>query len=156
MTQDRSFQSYAVGERYDVAVRMVRIALAREGLRAPAELDIHARLRQELGAAVAPCVVLYVDDPTLLLEAVVFNSGAGLLIPQPVVVCGGSHHTQVIVRSPDRCTNNIPETVRDPVLALQLRMARALETIADRQDVPPGAADSSRKRAELSAADKRR
>ena len=50
---------------------MVRIALARQGLRAPAELDISARIRQELGAGVAPCIVLYVDDPVVLLEAVV-------------------------------------------------------------------------------------
>jgi len=138
MTEDRSIRSFTIGERYDVALRMVRIALAREGLRVPAELDVTARLRQELGAMVAPSVVLYVDDPTLLLEAVVFNRAAGLLMPQPLVVCGGNHHTQVIVRNPDRC--DIPETVRDPMLALQLKMSRALETIADRQEAPLTAA----------------
>jgi uncharacterized protein (DUF302 family) len=140
MTQDRSLRSFTIGERYDVAVRMVRIALAREGLRVPAELDVTARLRQELGAMVAPSLVLYVDDPTLLLEAVVFNGGAGLLIPQPLVVCGGNHHTRAILRNPDRCGSDIPETVRDPVLTLQLRMTRALETIADRQDAELSAA----------------
>ena len=138
--QDRSLRSFTIDERYDVAVRMVRIALGRAGLRVPAELDIAARLRQDLGAMVAPALVLYVDDPTLLLEAVVFNGGAGLLIPQPVVLCGRNHHTEAIVRNADRYSDEIPETVRDPVLALQLRIGRALESIADRQDVELSAA----------------
>jgi len=140
MTQDRSLQWLTIGERYDVAVRMVRIALAREGLRVPAELDITARLRQELGAMVAPSVVLYVDDPTLLLEAVVFNGGAGLQIPQPLVVCGGNPNTRVIFRRPDPSNSDVPETIRDPVLSLQGRMTRALEAIADRQDATLSAA----------------
>ena len=89
---------------------------------------------------VAPALVLYVDDPTLLLEAVVFNGGAGLLIPQPLVLCGRNHHTDAILRNADRHNGEIPATVRDPVLALQLRMARALETIADRQDAELSAA----------------
>ena len=140
MTQDRSLRSFTIDERYDVAVRMVRIALGREGLRVPAELDISARLRQDLGALVAPALVLYVDDPTLLLEAVVFNGGAGLLIPQPLVLCVRNHHTDAILRNADRYNGEIPATVRDPVLTLQLRMARALETIADRQDAELSAA----------------
>ena len=77
---------------------------------------------------------------TLLLEAVVFNGGAGLLIPQPVVLCGRNHHTEAIVRNADRYSDEIPETVRDPVLALQLRIGRALKSIADRQDVELSAA----------------
>ena len=136
MTQDKSLRSFTIGERYDVAVRMVRIALAREGLRVPAEVDITARLRQELGAMVAPSVILFVDDPALLLEAVVFNRGAGLQIPQPLVVCGGHPNTRVILRSADPCNADVPETIRDPVLSLQRRMTKALETIADRQDAP--------------------
>jgi hypothetical protein len=73
MTKTQPLVSFTIDEPYDVALRMVRIALARQGLRAPAELDITARIRQELGAGVAPCIVLYVDDPAILLEAVVFN-----------------------------------------------------------------------------------
>ena len=125
--------SFRIYEPYDVALRMVRIALSRQGLRAPAELDIAGRIRKELGAGVAPCIVLYIDDPAVLLEAVVFNRGAGLLIPQPLVVTGDSSHTEVLVRSPELPAGDIPESVREPLLDLQVRMARAIETIADRE-----------------------
>jgi hypothetical protein len=83
-----------------------------------------------------PSMVLCVDDPTLLLEAVVFNAGPRLQIPQPLVVCGGNPNTRLILRSPDRCNSDVPDTIRDPILSLQRRMTRALETIADRQDAP--------------------
>ena len=112
---------------------MVRIALARQGLRAPAELDISARIRQELGAGVAPCIVLYVDDPVVLLEAVVFNRGAAVLIPQPLVVTGDNRQAEVLLRSAEMPADAIPETVRDPLIGIQVRMTRTIEGIAERQ-----------------------
>lgn len=127
--------SFRIEEPYEVALRMVRIALARQGLRAPAELDIGARIRQELGAGVAPSIVLYVDDPAVLLEAVVFNRGAGLLIPQPLVVTGSNGYAEVLLRSPELPAGDVPESVREPLLGLQVRMARAIESIAERQEV---------------------
>jgi len=131
MTKGPPLLSFRIDEPYDVALRMVRIALARQGLRAPAELNITARIRQELGASVAPCMVLYVDDPPVLLEAVVFNRGAALLIPQPLVVTGDSRQTEVLLRSPEMPVAGIPESVRDPLIGLQVRMTRALESIAE-------------------------
>ena len=131
MNKGPQLLSFRIDEPYDAALRMVRIALARQGLRAPAELDIAGRIRQELGAGVAPCRVLYVDEPTLLLEAVVFNRAAALLIPQPIVVTGDSRHTEVVLRSPEMPGIDVPESVRDPLLGLQVRMTRAIETVAD-------------------------
>jgi uncharacterized protein (DUF302 family) len=133
MTKTQPLLSFRVDEPYDVALRMVRIALARQGLRAPAELDIAARIRQELGAGVAPCIVLYVDDPAVLLEAVVFNRGAALLIPQPIVVTGDNRQSEVLLRSAEMPAGAIPETVRDPLIGVQVRMTRAIESIAERQ-----------------------
>jgi hypothetical protein len=133
MTKGPPLLSFRIDEPYDVALRMVRIALARQGLRAPAELNITARIRQELGAGVAPCVVLYVDDPAVLLEAVVFNRGAALLIPQPLVITGDSRQAEVLLRSPEMPVAGIPESVRDPLIGLQVRMTRALESIAEQQ-----------------------
>ena len=133
MTKTQPLLSFTIDEPYDVALRMVRIALAREGLRAPAELDITARIRQELGAGVAPCIVLYVDDPAVLLEAVVFNRGAALLIPQPLVVTGDNRQAEVLLRSAEMPDEAIPETVRDPLIGVQVRMTRAIESIAERQ-----------------------
>jgi len=133
MTKTQPLLSFRIDEAYDVALRMVRIALARQGLRAPAELDVSARIRQELGAGVAPCIVLYVDDPAVLLEAVVFNRGAALLIPQPLVVTGDNRQAEVLLRSAEMPSGAIPESVRDPLIGVQVRMTRAIESIAERQ-----------------------
>ncbi len=133
MTKGPPLRSFQIEKPYSTALRMVRAALARQGLRAPAELDIAARIRLELGAGVAPCMVLYVDDPAVLLEAVVFNRGAALLIPQPLVVTGDNRLTEVLVLSAELPIRDIPDSVRDPLLNLQLRMTRAIESIAERQ-----------------------
>lgn len=133
MTKGSSLLSFRIDEPYDVALRKVRSALARQGLRAPAELDIAANIRHELGAGVAPCIVLYVDDPAVLLEAVVFNRGAALLIPQPLVVTAYNGQAEVLLRGPEVPASGIPESIRDPLIGLQTRMARAIESIAERQ-----------------------
>ncbi len=133
MTKGPPLLSFRIDKPYAAALRMVRTTLERQGLRAPAELDISARIRQELGAGVAPCIVLYVDDPAVLLEAVVFNRGAALLIPQPLVVTGDNRYTEVLVRSPESPAGSIPASVRDPLLGLQVRITRAIESIAERQ-----------------------
>ena len=134
MKHGQKVLSFRIDEPYEIALRMVRIALAKQGLRAPAELNISARLRQELGAGVAPSFVLYVDAPAVLLEAVVFNRGAGLLIPQPLVVVADNSCTEVLVRSPELPAGDIPESARAPLQGLQVRRVGAIESIADRQD----------------------
>jgi uncharacterized protein (DUF302 family) len=130
MTERTPLLSFRIDEPYAVALRMVRIALARQGLRAPAELDITARIRQELGVEVAPCIVLYVDDPEVLLGAFVFNRGAALLIPQPLVVTGDNDYTDVLVRSSEMSAGDAPEATRDSLFDLSTRILQAIESIA--------------------------
>ncbi len=118
--------TFTIDEAQPAALRTVRRALAGQGLRVPAELDVGARIRRELGAGVAPCTVLYVDDPVVLLEAVVFHRGAAMLIPQPVVVTAAGAHTEVLLRGPESLAAEMPASVRDPLLNLHRRIARAL------------------------------
>ncbi len=126
--------TFSVVEPHQTAIRTVRRALAQQGLRVPAELDVTTRIKQELGAGLAPCVVLYVDDPTLLLEAVVFHRGAALLIPQPVVVSGNDRFTEVLVRSVEALMEGgLPASVREPLVNLHARIIQAMETIAERE-----------------------
>ncbi|MCC6367136.1 MAG: hypothetical protein IT165_26760 [Bryobacterales bacterium] len=134
MSNGLPVRTFTIPEPYDAALRKVRMALARQGLRTPAELDIAGRIRQELGAGVAPCMVLYVDTPAILLEAVVFNRGAALLIPQPLVVTGDQRQSEVLMRGPELAAGEIPESVREPLQELQARIGRALEGIAERQE----------------------
>ncbi|MBN9657563.1 MAG: hypothetical protein J0H49_05260 [Acidobacteria bacterium] len=134
MTKGPSMVTFSVAEQHQTAIRMVRRALAQQGLRVPAELDVTTRIKQELGAGLAPCAVLYVDDPALLLEAVVFHRGAALLIPQPVVVSGDDRHTEVLVRGIEALMEGgLPASLREPLLNLHARIVRAIQTIAERE-----------------------
>lgn len=133
MTHGPPLVAFRVAEPHQTAVRMVRGALAQHGLHVPAELDVTGHIREELGAAVAPCVVLYVDDPALLLEAVIFHRGAALLIPQPVVISADGRYAEVLVRSVQAVIDGgLPASAREPLLNLHARIVRAMETIAER------------------------
>ena len=127
---------FSIQEPHQIALRLVRRALTQHGLLAPVELDVASRIKQELGAGVAPCTVLFVDEPELLLEGIVFNRGAALWIPQPVVISGNDRHTEVLVRSAKALAGGFPASVQDPLLQLQERIVRAMETIAEREEAP--------------------
>lgn len=126
--------AFGITEAHPAALRIVRRALAQHGLRIPAEVDVAARIKHELGAGVAPCVVLYVDDPALLLEAVVFQRAAALMIPQPVVVSGNNRQTEVLVRSAESLMQGETlASLRDPLFNIHARIVRAVETVAERE-----------------------
>lgn len=131
MTESPSFRCFHLAASCDAALRTVRKALERHGLRAAAEVNVHSRILRELGAGVAPCVVLYVDDPAVLLEAVVFHRGAPLLIPQPLVITGARHGAEVHLRAPESLAGQVPESVRDPLFGLLRRMTTAMESVAE-------------------------
>ena len=126
----------SIVEPYRSALRNVRQALMQHGLRVSVELDIASNIKQELGARVAPCTVLLVDDPALLLEAIVFHRSAALGIPQPVVVSGNGVQTEVFIHGlHSREERSLPATVVGPLTELQERLVRALETIAEREPI---------------------
>src|SRR5689334_2354856 len=86
MKSDGRIVAFTVEESFDVALRMLRRALAMEGLRVPCEVDAALRVKQELGVGLKQNVVLYVDDPIRLLEGTAMNPAGGLFIPEPVVL----------------------------------------------------------------------
>lgn len=135
MNKGPSLVTFVLPHPQQTALRMVRRALAQQGLRVAAELDVTRRIKEELGAGLAPCVVLYVDEPALLLEAVVFHRGAAALIPAPVVIAGSGHQTEILIRSVEALTaGGFPASVREPLLNLHVRVLEALEGIAERED----------------------
>ncbi|MDZ7640340.1 MAG: hypothetical protein U5J83_19140 [Bryobacterales bacterium] len=120
-----------------VAVWQVKQALSNDGLRVPAEMNLASHIREEFGATLSPSVVLYVDDPALLLEAVVFHRDAALLMPQPVVVSGTGSASEIVVCSAEALRDmGLPQTVRDPVLELHSRIVRAMDSISEREPIP--------------------
>lgn len=131
MTNESSLMTFTIDEPGHRALRMVRRSLTLHGLQIAAELDVRSRIIQELGAGLAPCVILSVDDPVLLLEGIVFHRGAALAIPQPVVVSCGERQTEVLIRTAaSLIAGGLPLSVQNPVLRLQARIVCAMEAVA--------------------------
>ena len=82
-------------------------------------------------------MVLYVDDPILLLEATVFTLAGSLYVPEPVAVAAcGEHECKIVVRSiKPLLDDSLPGTVRDAVLLLHERILKAIQTIGHREPV---------------------
>ncbi len=136
MVEGSPVVTFTVSEPFETALRQVRKALAQQALRVPVELDVSGRIRKELGVGIGPCSVLFVDDPVLLLEAIVFNRGAAVFIPQPLAVTGKDRQTQVVFRSEEFLVQSgLPASVREPLLSLHARVVKAVEAVAERESV---------------------
>jgi hypothetical protein len=135
MTTERRIVAFTVDEPFDVALRMLRRALAMEGLRVPCEVDTAGRVRQELGVGLKQNVVLYVDDPIRLLEATVMNPAGGLFIPEPVVLSNVDQRLcRVSVRSIEPLfSSDLPASLRGAVANLHERILAALQRIGRKQ-----------------------
>jgi len=134
MIRGSSIVEFSLPQSHPAALRTVRKKLSQHGLRIAAELDITAHIRQELGACLAPCIVLYIYDPLLLLEAAIFHRGAALVIPQPIVLSGGTACTTVLLQSMESLVAaGLPASVQEPLYNLHIRMVRAVETVASNE-----------------------
>jgi uncharacterized protein (DUF302 family) len=131
MNQQGRVMGFVIDESFGVALRMLRRALALEGLRVPHEFDAAARVKQELGIVVKQHMVLYVDDPIHLLEAAVMHPAAGLFIPEPVVLSTATNVCRVSVRSIEPVfATDLPASVRGAVSNLHERILSAVQRIA--------------------------
>jgi hypothetical protein len=139
MNQQARVVSFVIEERFDVALRMVRRALALEGLRVPHEFDAVARVRQELGVGLKQNIVLYVDDPIRLLEATVMNPAGALFIPEPVALSAVDKGCRVSVRSIEPVsTIDLPASLRGAVLNLHERIVAAIQRIGHKETAAAG------------------
>ena len=125
--------TFAMQEPCVDALKAIRSELRRNSLHVAVEVDVANRIRRELGAGVAPCRILYIDDPVLLLEGVVFNRGAALGIPQPIVVCSDGNGTQVLVRSSESLGGGVPASTHEPLRELHGRILRTIGAIGQRE-----------------------
>jgi hypothetical protein len=134
--QEPRLVSFTVDEPFDVALRMLRRALAREGLRVPCELSTSDRLRTELGVGLRNSIVLYVDAPILLLEATVFTLAGSLFVPEAVALADCGDNCKAVVRSiKPLLDDTLPGTVRQAMLLLHERILKSIQTIGHREGV---------------------
>jgi hypothetical protein len=137
MTQESRIVSFTIAESFDVALRMLRRAIAREGLRVPGEIATSNRIRTELGVGLRDSIVLYVDAPILLLEATVFTVAGGLYVPEPVALtaCGDSQCKAVVRSIQPVLDEALPASVRQAVVLLHERILKAIQAVGHREAV---------------------
>lgn len=123
--------AFVIDQPFDVALRMLRKALALEGLRVSHEFDTAARIKQELGVGLKQNVVLYVDDPIQLLEATVMHPAGGLFVPEPLVLSSAKDGSRVSVRSIQPVfACELPASVRGAVSNVHERVLSGIGRIA--------------------------
>jgi hypothetical protein len=144
MNQQGRVLGFVIEQPFDVALRMLRRALALEGLRVPHELDTAARIRQELGVGLKQNIILYVDDPIHLLEATVMNHAGGLFVPEPVVLSSADKRCRVFVRSIEPVfSSDVPASLRAAVSNLHERILAGIQRVAHKETAATEMATSS-------------
>jgi uncharacterized protein (DUF302 family) len=125
---------FSIAEPYEKALKLLRETFGKEGLGIPMELDLSARIRRSLGISLAPCRVLFVDCPLLVLQAVALDASAATMLPLHVVVSGSGPRTLVHWREPASARGaGLPAEVRAPIRRLQSRLSDAVGRIGIRQ-----------------------
>lgn len=107
LTSGATSLTYVIDVPFGKILKQLRAALKAEGLQIPMEMDVSGRIRNELGVALKPCRILYIDCPFLLLEAAIVNASAAALVPLQVVVAeAGSRSVIHLVARTDRAVTS--------------------------------------------------
>lgn len=138
MANERLINTFVLAEPFERALALIRKAMENEHLSIRVELDLSGNISKKLGIGVAPCRVLFIECPYLLLQAITLDGSAALFIPVRAVVSDRGPHTLVHFSSPFPIRGTIlsAEGIA-PVRKLEARFLRALGAIAMRQDLCP-------------------
>lgn len=111
------------------SVTVIRRALQMDGLNIVEELDVSASPNCADGPH---CVVLLVDSPELLFEAIALDRGAAVLVPVHIVVTGDAHCSQVHWANPIAALGlRAPASARVPIERLCAQVKQALSRALD-------------------------
>jgi len=133
---ERAVKTYVIPEPYERAVKLLRESLAREGLEVPLEMDLSGRLRKKLGVALAPCRVLCVDSPMVMVQAIAIDTAGAAFLPLHLVISGRGPHTLVHLASARTLQSaDLPIGVKVPIRKLQARLTSVLQRIGGRQSL---------------------
>jgi hypothetical protein len=75
-----------ISEPFGESVPLIRRLLLNAGLSVIAEFDVSHEPHLQLGAASRSCIVLLVDTPTLLFEAIALDGAGAIFLPVHVVI----------------------------------------------------------------------
>ena len=109
------------------SVGLVRRVLRVNGLHIVEELELSAASADTPG-----CVVLLVDSPELLFEAIALDRAAAVLVPLHVVVTGDGHRSRVHWTNPLAFSGlHAPASARVAIERLCARLKQALSRALD-------------------------
>lgn len=116
---------------FDDALESVRSALGDVGFGILTEIDIAATLKDKLGAAVEPYVILGACNPPLAQRALAIDPSIGALMPCNVVVRSDGPGTVVEAFDPDAIDTLAPGSGLDEIVAeVSQLIDRALAALA--------------------------
>ncbi|MCI0622322.1 MAG: DUF302 domain-containing protein [Acidobacteria bacterium] len=123
-----------VPEPFDKALKLIRQALTSAEIGIAMELDVSGRIQRDLGVELAPCRILSVDNPFVLLEAMALDGTAAVFLPLHVAVSGDGKQTRVHMLSQSGVRScGSPLGAKGAMSKLQAGLAQALEKISVRQ-----------------------
>jgi uncharacterized protein (DUF302 family) len=113
---------------FETALKLIRSALLHEDLRISREFDVADIARRQPGLNLAPCRILCVDSPLLLLEAMALDPSAAVFLPVHMVISADGPNTQVYWLDPASIQGKrLPVGAMLPLRALHARIAAAME-----------------------------
>ena len=122
--------TYAIEERFDKAVKLVRAALTAGDLEIVGEMDMPANWAGESRRRPPRCRVLLVDCPLLLFEGLALDRAAGVYFPLHVLLASDGARTHVSTVKPSGVFDaRLPAGAAGPIDRLEALAAKALESL---------------------------
>jgi uncharacterized protein (DUF302 family) len=116
---------------FEAAVEHVRAELASAGFGVLCEIDVQKTLREKLGVAQEPYLILGACNPPLAHRALSAEPALGVLLPCNVVVYQRSGETQIAAVDPERMLSIVENDELATVAAeVKARLADVVERAA--------------------------
>jgi uncharacterized protein (DUF302 family) len=134
MIHEAAVTAYTIPGSFDTALSALRAALVAGGLSISGEMDISERIRRQVGLDFGPCLILMVDSPYVLVEALALDRSAAALLPLHVVVSERDAVTHVSwISMAGMRQARLPAGAEAPLAKLHADLARALDGMARRE-----------------------
>lgn len=119
-----------IREPFGKSVPVIRRMLLDAGLSVVEEFDVSSASYFQLGIAARSCIVLLVDTPALLFEAIALDRAAAVFLPVHVVISGDRDTSYVHWANPMATSGlRAPAPSKGPLGDLCARITRALSAL---------------------------
>jgi hypothetical protein len=136
MESEKVLQVQTIPLPMERTLRSLRRTLQAAEIDVVQQIDLSREFQSQLAAGSNRCVLLLVDCPLLLFEAVALDRAAAVSFPLHIVVTGDDTVTSIHWAHPGATAScRLPATVKRPVDALHARLTQLLGHPKDWQDL---------------------